>query len=51
MTVLEAISLFESEMINEIFHSSASEELQDYLLDAVKSVRNLVIDTYYAEKK
>ena len=51
MTILEAIALFENEMNNEIFHSQASEELQDSLLEAVKRVKELVIDTYYAERK
>lgn len=36
-------------MINEIYHSSADEDLQDLLIDAVKEVEQTVIDSYEAE--
>lgn len=51
MNVLEAIDLFENEINNEIFHSSADAELQDSLLDAVKRVKQIVIDTYESERR
>lgn len=50
MNVLEAVTLFENEMNNEIFHSSANEVLQYDLLEAIKRVKQIVIDTYNAEK-
>lgn len=50
MNVLEAIALFENEMNNEIFHSSADASVQDELLSAVKRVKQLVTETYEAEK-
>lgn len=49
MKVLDLIDLFANEMCNEIFHSSASQELQDHLIEAVKQVKQTVIDTYEAE--
>lgn len=51
MNVPEAIALFENEMNNEIFHSAATAELQDALLEAVKRVKQIVTDTYESEKK
>lgn len=51
MNVLDAIALFENEMNNEIFHTSATGELQDSLLEAVKRVKQIVTDTYESEKK
>lgn len=50
MTIYEVIDLFANEMNNEIFHSSAGAELQESLLEAVKQVKQTVIDTYEAEK-
>ena len=49
VNVLEAIALFENEMTNEILHSVASDSLKDDLLNAVKQVKQIVIDTYNAE--
>lgn len=37
-------------MNNEIFHSIADSQLQDSLLEAVKRVKQIVTDTYEAEK-
>ena len=51
MTVIEAIELFKSEMMGEIFQSSASEELQDALIEAVKEVEKTVTDTYKTSLK
>lgn len=51
MDVPKAIDLFKHEMNNEIFHSSADEDLQNCLLDAVKRVEKIVISTYEAEQK
>lgn len=45
MTTIDAIELFYNEMANEIFHSSADEELQEILLSSLKEVRKTVINT------
>lgn len=51
MTVKQAIERFENEMINEIFHSTSDDVLQDTLCDAVHNVAKLVNETFEAEKK
>lgn len=51
MTVTEAIKLFQHEMINEIYHSTADDLSKDSLVDAVNEVASTVMDTYEAEKK
>lgn len=51
MTVYEAIKLFETEMINEIYHSCADDVAKDELVCAVKEVATTVSDTYKSEKK
>lgn len=51
MNVPEAIGLFKNEMMNEIFHSSADDELQDSLIEAVKRAEEIVKATYQAERK
>lgn len=51
MTVLEAISLFKHEMINEILNANMDSTLKDMLLESVDSVANTVTQTFYAEKK
>ena len=50
MNVIDAINLFKNEMNNEIFHSSADEDLQDSLLRAVKRVEEIVLATYESNK-
>lgn len=51
MTVLKAIELFKTEMLSEIFNSSADGDLQDSLVEAVKEVEKTVIATYEATLK
>ncbi|WOO35982.1 hypothetical protein R2R35_19625 [Anaerocolumna sp. AGMB13020] len=50
MTVTEAIELFQHEMINEIYNSSADDLSKDSLVEAVKEVAATVMSTYKAEK-
>lgn len=50
MTTLEAIELFYNEMIGEITHTSADEELQETLLRSLKEVKKTVIATLNASK-
>jgi hypothetical protein len=51
LTVKDAVELFEHEMINEIFHYISDDALQDILVDAVKSSKATVLETYEAQKK
>lgn len=51
MTVYEAIELFESGMINEIYNSCADDVVKDELVCATKEVATTVSDTYESEKK
>jgi len=46
----EVAELFRDEMINEIYHSSAGDELKDQLVQAVKDVEQVVLDTIKARK-
>lgn len=50
MTTNEVIELFYSEIVNEIFHSSVSEEVKESFLVLLKEVRQTVIDTCNASK-
>ena len=50
MTTKEAIDLFYSEMVNEIFHSAANEELKESLLRSLKEVKETVITTVKSSK-
>lgn len=51
LTVPEAVEAFRDGVFNEIYHSTASEELQDALIEAVKEVEKTVIETYKASKR
>lgn len=50
MNVLESIKLFKAEMLNEIFHLQLEPHTEDSLVEAVKNVEQLVIETYEAEQ-
>lgn len=51
MNVRDAVDLFKREMMNEVYHSAADEDLQNSLIDAVKRVEEIVIATYKAEQR
>lgn len=51
VTVREAVALFRNEMIAEIFNSCADEPLRSELIQSVKNVESLVLDTVNAEAK
>ena len=50
MTPQEAIDLFYNEMLNEIFHSPADDNLQQHLVDALKEVKKTVTDALNVSK-
>lgn len=51
VTVREAVALFRNEMLSEIFNSCADEPLRSELIQSVKDVEALVLDTVNAEAK
>ena len=51
MTTKEAIILFRNEVINEIYHSAATEEVKDQLVEAVKEAESTVYATIEAMRK
>ena len=51
MNNYEVAELFYNQMMNEIFHSPADENLQEILITSLKEVNTLVLETIQANNK
>lgn len=51
MTAVEAIKLFTEQMSDKIYNAPIDETAVNYLIDELKDVQKIVLDTYKSEKK